>query len=93
MDLDTFNYYMQLASFIILLASTLFVLCILRVRLDVFAYIIITLYLLVQLLRLIPNELEKSHPALLVLWPFASNMIWAILFYFVFEMETVRLKV
>jgi hypothetical protein len=46
-----------------------------------------------MMLRLIPTDFERSHPVLLILWPIASNMIWAALFYFVFEMETVQIKV
>lgn len=69
------------------------VLITLRFHLDLAAYMILSLYLIVMALRFIPNNLSASDPILIVLFPLSSNMIWTALFYFVFEMELVRLKV
>ena len=84
MDIEVFNYYLQLASFIVLLTSTVTVLALIRFRIDLAASFILTLYLSVMIVRLVPNNFEKSNPILLALWPLASNLIWAALYYFIF---------
>jgi hypothetical protein len=84
MEIEDFNYYLQLVSFIILLLSIVIILGLIRFRIDTAAALILTLYLSVMLVRLAPNNFEKSNPLLLVLWPLASNLIWAALFYFIF---------
>jgi hypothetical protein len=84
MEIEEVNYYLQLVSFIILFISIVTILGLIRFRIDIAAALILILYLSVMLIRLAPNNFEKSNPMLLVLWPLASNLIWAALFYFIF---------
>ena len=84
MELQTLNYYLELTSLVILALCAIFVLIILRFRLDLAGYVILSLYLLGMILRVIPNEVARQYPVLIVIWPIASILIWAILFYFVF---------
>ena len=65
---------------------------ILKFNLDKAAYVIIVIYLMSMSLRVTQNIL-KSNPIVLVMWPISSNMIFAVLFYFVFEMSLVQSKI
>ena len=63
---------------------------------DLAAYAILSLYISGNILRLIAkaetiDDQDKSW--LELLWPIASNLIFAVLFYFVFQMELVMIKV
>jgi hypothetical protein len=84
MEIEEVNYYLQLVSCVVLMLSMVTILGLIRFRIDLAAALILTLYLSVMLIRLAPNNFEKSSPMLLVLWPLASNLIWAALFYFIF---------
>jgi hypothetical protein len=84
MDIEDINYFLQLVSFIILLVATVTILGLIRFRIDIAASFILVLYLCVMVIRLVPNNFERSSPVLLVLWPLASNLIWAALYYFIF---------
>ena len=84
MDIETFNWHLQLVSAIILIMATTFVLIRLRFHLELSTYVILSLYFLVIALRLIPVQFEREHTVIIIMWPIASNMIWVALFYFVF---------
>ena len=86
-NLDSFNKYLDIISLSITSTLTAIVLFKLKFRLDKAAYVIIVIYLVSMTLRVIQNLFEKkNNPIVLVLWPISSNLIFAILFYFVYEM-------
>jgi hypothetical protein len=86
-NLDSFNKYLDIISLSITSILTAIVLFKLKFRLDKAAYVIIVIYLVSMTLRVIQNLFEKkNNPIVLVLWPISSNLIFAILFYFVYEM-------
>lgn len=90
-NLATFNKYLDIVSLTITSLFTAAVLYKLKFRLDKAAYVIIAIYLMSMTLRVVQNFLQKNdNPVVLVLWPISSNMIFAILFFFVFEMQFVQ---
>jgi len=90
-NLATFIKYLDIVSLTITSLFTAAVLYKLKFRLDKAAYVIIAIYLMSMTLRVVQNFLQKNdNPVVLVLWPISSNMIFAILFFFVFEMQFVQ---
>jgi hypothetical protein len=90
-NLATFNKYLDIVSLTITSLFTAAVLYKVKFRLDKAAYVIIAIYLMSMTLRVVQNFLQKiDNPVVLVLWPISSNMIFAILFFFVFEMQFVQ---
>lgn len=90
-NLATFNKYLDIVSLTTTSLFTAAVLYKLKFRLDKAAYVIIAIYLMSMTLRVVQNFLQKNdNPVVLVLWPISSNMIFAILFFFVFEMQFVQ---
>ena len=84
MDLETFNWYLLLISAILLTTASTFVLVRLRFHLELSGYVILSLYILVMGLKLIPVQIERDNTLIIIIGPIASNLIWAALFYFVF---------
>ena len=90
-NLATFNKYLDIVSLTITSLFTAAVLYKVKLRLDRAAYVIIAIYLMSMTLRVVQNFIQKNdNPVVLVLWPISSNMIFAILFFFVFEMQFVQ---
>ena len=90
-NLATFNKYLDIVSLTITSLFTAAVLYKVKFRLDKAAYVIIAIYLMSMTLRVVQNFLQKNdNPVVLVLWPISSNLIFAILFFFVFEMQFVQ---
>ena len=90
-NLATFNKYLDIVSLTITSLFTAAVLYKVKFRLDRAAYLIIAIYLMSMSVRVVQNFLQKNdNPVILVLWPISSNMIFAILFFFVFEMQFVQ---
>jgi len=89
-NLTTFNKYLDIVSLTITSTFTAAVLYKLKFRLDKAAYVIIAIYLMSMTLRVIQNFFSgNENRVVLILWPISSNMIFANLFFFVFEMEFV----
>ena len=98
MDLEnliTFNKYFDIVSLTITSTFTAAVLYKLKFRLDKAAYVIILIYLMSMTLRVVQNFITNGNDnrVVLVIWPISSNMIFANLFFFVFEMQFVYAKI
>lgn len=94
MDLESlknFNDYLECVSLGINATLSAYVLIKLNFRLDQSAYIVIVIYLICMTMRVANNLID--HPIVAVIWPISSNLIWLVLFYFVFEMSMVQAKV
>ena len=59
-------------------------------KLDRAAILIALSYLLVMVVRTVP--VLESVDVFIILWPIASNIIWLLLYYFIFEMRSVYIK-
>jgi hypothetical protein len=56
---------------------------------DHAAYVIAATYLIAQVFRIVPTI--DGFILMIVIWPVASNVIWCIIYYFIFEMNSVYL--
>ena len=93
-NLTSFNKYLDVVTLTITSTITVAVLYKLKFRLDKAAFVILSVYLTSMIIRVIQNFFRQNdNPVVLVLWPVSSNMIFAVLFYFVFEMEFVHAKI
>ena len=89
-NLESFNKYLDIVTLTITSTLTTVVLFKLKFRLDKAAYVIIIIYLLSMTLRVVQNQISTpNHPVISILWPFASNLIYGIQYFFVFEMVKV----
>jgi hypothetical protein len=88
--LDTVNPYLHGTVFCLALLLEAYVFISLRFKLDKAAYLIALSYLIVMLIRIVPSL--EDIIVFTIIWPIAGNIIWAILFYFVFEMKQVQAK-
>jgi hypothetical protein len=97
MDLEhltSFNKYLDIVSLTITSTITVAVFYKLKFRLDKAAFVILSIYLISMIIRVIQNFFQQNdNRVVLVLWPVSSNMIFTVLFYFVFEMEFVQAKI
>ena len=92
--LTSFNKYLDIVSLTITSSITVAVFYTLKFRLDKAAFVILSIYLMSMIIRVIQNFFQQNNNSVvLVLWPVSSNMIFTVLFYFVFEMEFVQAKI
>jgi hypothetical protein len=93
-NLESFNKYLDIVTLTITLTLTTVVLFKLKFRLDKAAYVIIIIYLLSMTLRVVQNLISiPNHPLMSILWPLASNLIFGIQYFFVFEMVKVQASI
>ncbi len=93
-NLESFNKYLDIVTLTITLTLTTVVLFKLKFRLDKAAYVIIVIYLLSMTLRVVQNLISiPNHPLMSILWPLASNLIFGIQYFFVFEMVKVQASI
>jgi hypothetical protein len=92
--LESFNKYLDIGTLTITSTLTAVVLFKLKFRLDKAAYVIITIYLMSMALRVIQNQISiPNHPLMSIMWPLASNLIFGIQYFFVFEMIKVQANI
>ena len=89
-DLELINTCIFSLAFALTLFIEGFVFISLKFKLDRAAYLIAIAYLFVTFIRIVPSF--ENFIVFIILWPTASNLIWAILFYFIFEMRAMYIK-
>jgi hypothetical protein len=90
--LDKFNQLLNLCALTLSILVSTFVFVKLRFKLDGAAYVIVFAYILVMIARLIsdiPAVKEGAKYLAVALWPVASNLVWGVLYYFIYEMKSV----
>ena len=85
------NTVLDYTGLIITVVVETFVLFSLKFKVDKAALVIGVSYLIVELIRVLQKVQTDTIPLMSIAWPIASNVIWAVLYYFIYEMKSVYL--
>ena len=89
--LNAINPYIDWTVLVITAITEVSIFVKLSFKLDFAGIFIAITYISVMLLRILPGQIESAI-LVTILWPIASNIIWVILYYFIFEMKSVHNK-